>query len=134
MDKIDYHNYLLSEEWGNIRRAVIKRDNYHCWICGGGAHGSDANVHHLTYKNIGNENITDLVNLCPTCHSEIHREATKFKGEPTFDNLCNLLSKYEKRSRGFINVLGMTIAHLGLQENGETCDQVIMDITECIKQ
>lgn len=134
MDKAEYHNYLLSEQWGDIRRQVITRDNSLCRICGGGAYGCDANIHHLTYRNIGNENLSDLVNLCPACHYEIHEEAAKFKGEPTFDNLYDFLYKYENRSRAFIEILGMTVARLSQQDKDGTTEQMIMDISECIKQ
>lgn len=30
-------------------------------------------VHHITYKNLGNENVlTDLCTLCGSCHKKIH--------------------------------------------------------------
>lgn len=70
-----YQDYLNSREW---RRKAHKRaliDDFTCQMCG--AHGTRSNplhIHHLTYRNIYNENVfTDLVTLCNDCHIGVHK-------------------------------------------------------------
>lgn len=31
-------------------------------------------VHHMSYDNLGNEPMQDLMGLCPECHRGVHRE------------------------------------------------------------
>ena len=133
MTKEEYYLYLHSEQWREIRNKVIARDNCTCRICGGGAFGADANVHHLTYRNIGNEDLKDLVTLCPDCHTKIHKEASKFNSAITFDSVYNFLSGYSDFSRSFIDILGMTISRT-FQQNPDITNQTIMDIRESVKQ
>ena len=63
--------YLRSYKWQDKRKAVLIRDSYTCQKCT--ASGIPLDVHHLHYKNIGNEPLTDLVSLCRTCHDEVHK-------------------------------------------------------------
>jgi len=68
-----YNVYLRSEEWKNISLRRIEFDGYTCTECGN--HGDDIilQAHHLTYRNVGDENIVDdLVTLCIDCHQEQH--------------------------------------------------------------
>lgn len=68
-----YNVYLRSEEWKNISLRRIEYDGYTCTECQN--HGDDIilQAHHLTYKNVGDENIVDdLVTLCIDCHQEQH--------------------------------------------------------------
>lgn len=67
---IDKKNYTQSEKWDQIRKAVLKRDDYTCRKCN--ASGVLLDVHHLHYKNLGNESLQDLVTVCRSCHNEIH--------------------------------------------------------------
>jgi len=67
---IDYEKYRESPEWQVRRRAVLKRDNYICQQCK--ATDVPLEVHHVTYENIGEEPIEDLVSLCRICHQNIH--------------------------------------------------------------
>jgi hypothetical protein len=64
-----YYLYLNSVEWKNKRNQVFERDSNICQKCL--AKTAD-DVHHLTYENIGNENLTDLISICRSCHKEIH--------------------------------------------------------------
>lgn len=63
-----YQSYLLSEQWKTRRSAVMARDNHICQYCGDEA----TEVHHLTYENIGNEPLEDLIAICRLCHAEEH--------------------------------------------------------------
>jgi hypothetical protein len=72
-----YTDYLKSHEWQEKRSERLKIDNYTCQRCGGKHY---LNVHHLSYTNVGNEDIyNDLITLCESCHEKIengkmHRE------------------------------------------------------------
>ena len=63
----DYINYIKSPEWRLKRKQRMKIDNYKC-ECGRSA----KHVHHLTYKNLFNENMEDLRSLCILCHDAKH--------------------------------------------------------------
>jgi heterodisulfide reductase subunit B len=75
MNTKEYHEYLQSKTWREkaYQRMVI--DGFEC--CGCGSRGSIDNkleCHHLSYTNIGYENIyTDLVTVCHCCHKNLHR-------------------------------------------------------------
>ena len=64
-----YHRYLETKEWKTIRDKVLKRDDSLCKICN--VKKAD-DVHHLTYENVFNEKLEDLISVCRKCHSEIH--------------------------------------------------------------
>ena len=69
----DYYrnDYLKSEAWQRKRYLVLKRDNWKCVVCGGGA----TQVHHNRYakRRIGNEPINWLISVCGTCHESLHK-------------------------------------------------------------
>lgn len=71
MTKEQYHNYLTSDDWKAKRERRLAIDDNKCCVCGS---GDLLNVHHLTYKNVTNENVdTDLATLCRACHITLHR-------------------------------------------------------------
>ena len=59
-------DYLTSQAWVNKRWQVMFRDGF---ICPCGAPATE--VHHKHYKNIGREQLEDLVALCNTCHDKL---------------------------------------------------------------
>ncbi|MGH7745431.1 MAG: hypothetical protein ACREQ5_11655 [Candidatus Dormibacteria bacterium] len=65
-----YEEYLRSPEWFKIRDKVKERDHYKCQHCG--CEYGDFNVHHITYKNFGHEQMEDLVLLCDDCRVKAH--------------------------------------------------------------
>lgn len=69
-----YIRYLSSDEWKKIRELVLKRDEYKCQKC---KIKSADEVHHLTYQNLYNENLEDLISVCSYCHKEIHNDILK---------------------------------------------------------
>ena len=71
----EYNAYLQTEEWKELRRVVLERDDYECQGC---LEKRAEHVHHLHYKNVGNELICDLVSLCVACHEKTHRGPNKF--------------------------------------------------------
>ena len=58
MDKNTYKRYLRTRHWQQLRQEVLRR--------------ADGQVHHLTYSNVGNEKLDDLIVVCPRCHMELH--------------------------------------------------------------
>ncbi len=89
-DKEEYKEYLNSEHWKIIREARLKIDNNECKFCGS---KNDLHVHHLTYKNKGNEKMYDLITLCKKCHLKLHEviEENIPKFEKTIDKYCDIM-------------------------------------------
>jgi len=68
--KMVYNNYLKSQEWYILKNLALKYSNYKCSKCG---ETENLNIHHLNYNNIGNEEISDLITVCNSCHKEFHK-------------------------------------------------------------
>ncbi len=64
-----YNEYMKSIDWLNRRDKVIERDDYRCQGC---LDARATQVHHLTYKHLGNEFLFELISLCKNCHTRIH--------------------------------------------------------------
>jgi 5-methylcytosine-specific restriction endonuclease McrA len=64
-----YHEYLRSEAWRRKRERVLARDDRVCTRCGS---EHNLHVHHLSYRFIGRERLSDLVTLCEVCHRREH--------------------------------------------------------------
>ena len=56
------------QHWANLRKAVIRRDQWICRVCGA---DSALHVHHVD-KNRANNAFRNLVTLCQTCHQGVH--------------------------------------------------------------
>lgn len=67
-NKIAYDRYLNSDEWRVRRDKAFERDSERCVLC----HREGNHVHHMTYRNIFNEDIRDLITVCTECHEYIH--------------------------------------------------------------
>lgn len=92
MNKEEYQKYLKSEHWSKKKKELFFENRYRCLGCGS---RMKLEVHHLTYKNIGNESLQDLVYLCRYCHNKVtfSEEKEKFT-----------LYLLEKRKRNFFAV------------------------------
>ena len=65
----EYAAYLNSTEWKKIREEAIELYQS-CVLC---ASRNSLEVHHRTYANFKNENITrDLIVICSRCHAKYH--------------------------------------------------------------
>ena len=64
-----YRAYLLSPEWKKRRERRLKRCNGICEYCKSAA---AIQVHHLTYKRVFKEWISDLRGICLNCHKALH--------------------------------------------------------------
>lgn len=68
----EYSDYLQSRHWKSFRLKAIKHHGKKCILCGI-EEVLFFHVHHLTYKNLGHEKLTDVVVLCEACHTEVHK-------------------------------------------------------------
>lgn len=64
-----YLAYLQTSIWKEKKELVHKRDGYACVDCGNTKH---LDCHHLTYENLGDESLDELVTLCRSCHKLKH--------------------------------------------------------------
>ncbi len=69
--QIHYRNYLQSNHWKETRARALSRANYKCEKCNCTEY---LQVHHLNYKHLWNEQDSDLLVLCRTCHLKIHKK------------------------------------------------------------
>lgn len=76
-----YHQYLRSDRWGLKRLCVLGRAGYRCERC---RQYGYLEIHHLTYANLFNEPIEDLLALCPVCHKDADAEREYEKGLRTY--------------------------------------------------
>jgi hypothetical protein len=67
-----YNEYLNSFEWRNKRLEVIKYDGKKCLNCKTKQDKKVLQVHHMTYLNVGKEDLTELITLCTDCHNLVH--------------------------------------------------------------
>ena len=72
-----YDEYLRSDHWRDVRVRMYKSklikkngENICCTYCNNV--GVTLNVHHRSYKSLGNENLNHLVVLCNDCHRLCH--------------------------------------------------------------
>lgn len=65
----DYPSYLRSKHWKDVKRRYYSKYGYYCKSCNW---KRNLQLHHRTYKNIGNERLTDLESLCVKCHRMEH--------------------------------------------------------------
>lgn len=72
--KENYSRYLDSNQWSEKKRAywLSSRPNF-CWACDKpwAFESRGFNFHHITYKNLFNEKLEDLVLLCAKHHREL---------------------------------------------------------------
>ena len=71
VDREGYAEYIRSEAWQEVRRRFwASKLPKECYCCG--REDGPKDLHHRTYKNLGNENLRDLVPLCRDCHFTVH--------------------------------------------------------------
>ena len=89
----------------STKKKVKQRENSRCQICGdrdGKIYDSgvisEAQVHHIVYKNKGGGNKPDnMVTLCDLCHAVIHEQRWKeyFGNKGTSENMDSIKQNYE---------------------------------------
>ena len=88
MRSVEYDQHLKSAKWNVTRSEIIIRDGGMCTQCGA---TTRLDVHHITYRNLGHEPLTDLVTLCRSCHDGRHGKATA-RIDPNQPGLFNVPS------------------------------------------
>ena len=67
-----YDLYMRSDAWRAKRQIVLARDGWECQLLACVSQGycdkESLQVHHKHYRNFGNEQLDDLITLCPQCH------------------------------------------------------------------
>lgn len=85
-----YANYLRTKHWKNTKtRMYNSKYKYECYCCGF-KHGLQ--LHHKSYKTVGNENLNHLIWLCGSCHKKTHDLVNKN------NNLWSAARKIRKHS------------------------------------
>jgi len=86
--KLNYSEYLKTWHWKKVRAAMLLLHNAscehpECVSLGESWFGDEdsLHVHHLTYKNLGNEHFDELSLLCKTHHHLVHEEIRKAERE-----------------------------------------------------
>ena len=72
-----HRQYLQSPAWKQKRMEALESYGCVCNRCG--KHGTD--VHHKTYKRVGNEHLEDLEVLCRDCHEAHHAIERSLRGK-----------------------------------------------------
>ena len=66
-----YNSYLQTPKWFERRDAVLRRAKGMCEGCG---KRKAEQIHHLTYRNAGDEFLWQLVAVCKVCHDRFHED------------------------------------------------------------
>jgi hypothetical protein len=112
---IDYQDYLSSRDWGRWRESYWKRHpDGVCVRCGMTLsehrleYGQRLHLHHLSYRNIGQEADDDVEAICKSCHDDEH------SGESNRETLMETLSDPGSQSSDYRRILASdsTIAYL----------------------
>lgn len=76
MARRNYQAYLRSAHWQRVKDRYYKTHKYKCTHC---RCRKNLHLHHLTYKRIGCERMTDLIYLCARCHAAEHGRLRRHK-------------------------------------------------------
>lgn len=86
-----YKQYLLSDEWMNLKLDLFQKRGKKCERCNA---KYNLSVHHLNYDNIFNEEPNDLIILCDKCHKKEHNIVPiKIKGKIKYKKQLTLAQK-----------------------------------------
>lgn len=71
--RCDSQGREYAENWGELRKNIYKRDKWLCQECKIKCHGNGTKdkiqCHHIDY-NVGNNESSNLITLCASCHSK----------------------------------------------------------------
>ena len=67
--RMEYGDYLLTDEWHLVREFAIQRACRRCQVCNV---RERLEVHHRTYEWRGTESLDDVTVLCHLCHERLH--------------------------------------------------------------
>lgn len=76
---VKYKEYIQSPEW-EARKALFRKTRYfragECWVCGNSS--IESHIHHINYRRLGNERMTNLRLLCAVCHAGVQEEKAQW--------------------------------------------------------
>ena len=75
-----YVDHLMSEKWKQTKLTRLLIDDFKCQQCGKPITAETSHCHHITYQNLGDEGIKDVVSVCQQCHNDIHEFSGKNAG------------------------------------------------------
>jgi len=88
--KEEYHKYLKTDRWKNLRIQVLKEAKYLCNDCGENAEC----VHHESYDTLySTAEILDCVSLCMICHMKRHDICEGYNKDNVFYGKCYMCNK-----------------------------------------
>ena len=67
-----YVEHLMSDKWKQTKLTRLLIDDFKCQQCDKPITAETSHCHHITYKNLGDEGMKDVVSVCPQCHNDIH--------------------------------------------------------------
>jgi hypothetical protein len=88
-----YNQYLQSDHWKNVKYRYWKSGLIKC--CGVCGAKENLDLHHKSYKRIGNERLSDLIPLCRTHHYELHEKLKAYTG--THEIMWSMVAKMRKQ-------------------------------------
>ena len=68
-----YVNHLMSEKWKQTKLTRLLIDDFKCKQCNKPITAETSHCHHITYQNLGDEGMKNVVSVCPQCHNDIHK-------------------------------------------------------------
>lgn len=74
--KIDYYEYIKSQEWREKAEEAKARAGNRCQVCNRSRAEVQLDAHHRTYDRLGNERPEDITVLCRDCH-QIYEDKKK---------------------------------------------------------
>jgi hypothetical protein len=128
--KIPYCDYLKTEHWQLAKNAVRYKYKNKCTKCGS---NKSLEVHHLSYKNFGREELKDLTLLCSNCHILAH---CKIKEEPkVITNIVVKKSPFYSNNKWESNMryLNDILTQLPIDESQAFMDKMIIKAQELRK-
>ena len=113
-----YQKYLRTQHWQLKRASKIIEQKGICEMCKKklSYKSSNLHIHHITYKNIGNEPLSDLMCLCADCHKQLHREMKRSKNDK--------VSKPKKTHGGLKTLIFQNFAKLNNDERAEVLESL----------
>ena len=96
----NYREYLSGEHWKELKQRYL-RSGYprKCYCCGS---RKDLALHHVTYKRVGFEKLSDLKMVCERCHESIHVRVKSIIGLSGKHNINKILWKVTKKRRKYL--------------------------------
>lgn len=114
MTKEEYYKYLKSKDWSDIKLDLIHTRGNKCERCGNKRkHFRYLHIHHLTYRNIGNEKPEDLEILCAPCHRKEHGIEKHRRRNGKTPSKRKITQGHSKKNK--LRYIGMSIKYEGVK-------------------